>query len=102
MIFSLIVFKIQRPLILKLRENEPKKSEELYSDSGVDSMENMFYSIEFRIRDEICHDAKPYRKRAGLPEESHEIGNWRRGATPKRRRAAARRKRAPGVDSSVR
>ena len=49
MIFSLIVFKIQRPLILKLRENGLKKSEELYSDSGVDSMENMFYSIEFRL-----------------------------------------------------
>jgi hypothetical protein len=34
---------------------------ELFSDGGVDSMENMFYSIEFRIRDEIGHDAKPYR-----------------------------------------
>jgi hypothetical protein len=34
---------------------------ELFSDAGVDSMENMFYSIEFWIRDEIGHDAKPYR-----------------------------------------
>ncbi|HSA72435.1 MAG TPA: hypothetical protein VLD84_00630 [Nitrososphaeraceae archaeon] len=34
---------------------------ELYSDGGVDAMENMFYSIEFRIKDEIGKDAKPYR-----------------------------------------
>jgi hypothetical protein len=46
---------------LKLKENELKGSEELYSDSGVDSMENMFYAIELRIRDEIGNDAKPYR-----------------------------------------
>jgi hypothetical protein len=45
---------------LKLKENELKGSEELYSDSGVDSMENMFYSIELR-RDEIGNDAKRYR-----------------------------------------
>ncbi len=34
---------------------------ELYSDGGIDAMENMFYSIEFRIKDEIGEDAKPYR-----------------------------------------
>jgi hypothetical protein len=34
---------------------------ELYSDGGIDTMENMFYSIEFRIKDEIGKDAKPYR-----------------------------------------
>lgn len=34
---------------------------ELYSDGGIDTMENMFYSIEFRIKDEIGMDAKPYR-----------------------------------------
>ena len=34
---------------------------ELYSDGGSDTMENMFYSIEFRIKDEIGKDAKPYR-----------------------------------------
>jgi hypothetical protein len=33
---------------------------ELYSDRGNDTMQNMFYSIEFRIRDEIGNDAKPY------------------------------------------
>ena len=34
---------------------------ELYNDGGTDAMENMFYSIEFRIKDEIGRDAKPYR-----------------------------------------
>jgi hypothetical protein len=34
---------------------------ELYSDGGIDAMENMFYSIEFRKKDEIGKDAKPYR-----------------------------------------
>ena len=34
---------------------------ELSSDGGVDAMENMFYSLEFRIKDEIGHDAKSYR-----------------------------------------
>jgi hypothetical protein len=34
---------------------------ELCADGGTDAMENMFYSIEFRIKDEIGKDAKPYR-----------------------------------------
>ena len=34
---------------------------ELYADGGTDAMENMFYSIEFRIKDEIGNDAKQCR-----------------------------------------
>jgi len=34
---------------------------ELYADGGTDAMENMFYSIEFRIKEEIGKEAKPYR-----------------------------------------
>ena len=34
---------------------------ELYDDGGTDAMENMFYSIEFRIKDELGKDAKQYR-----------------------------------------
>lgn len=46
---------------------EPKKQrvsmigKELYDDGGTDAMENMFYSIEFRIKDEIGKDAKQHR-----------------------------------------
>ena len=34
---------------------------ELYSDGGADAMENMYFAIENRIREEIQKDAKPYR-----------------------------------------
>ena len=34
---------------------------ELHADGGTDAMENMFYSIEFRIKDELGKDAKQYR-----------------------------------------
>jgi len=34
---------------------------ELYSDGGIYTIENMFYSIEFRIKDEIDKDVNPYR-----------------------------------------
>ncbi len=34
---------------------------ELHADGGTNAMENMFYSIEFRIKDELGKDAKQYR-----------------------------------------
>ena len=34
---------------------------ELYSDGGIYTMENMFYSIEFRIKDEIGKESNPCR-----------------------------------------
>lgn len=34
---------------------------ELYADGGVDALENMFYSIEHRVKEEIGRDAKLYR-----------------------------------------
>jgi hypothetical protein len=33
----------------------------LYTDGGVDAMVNIFYPIEFRIKEEIGKDASPYR-----------------------------------------
>lgn len=47
--------------ILKKKNRVFTIGKELYSDGGIDTMENMFYSIEFRIKDEIGKDAKPYR-----------------------------------------
>ena len=38
-----------------------KIGEELNTDGGVDAMENIFYPIEFRIKEEIGQDAKPFR-----------------------------------------
>lgn len=34
---------------------------ELFSDGGVDALENMYFSIEQRTKEEISKDAKPYR-----------------------------------------
>jgi hypothetical protein len=34
---------------------------ELFADGGVDALENMYFSIEHRIKEEISKDAKPYR-----------------------------------------
>jgi hypothetical protein len=33
----------------------------LYADGGADALENMFFSIEHRVKEEIGRDAKPYR-----------------------------------------
>lgn len=33
----------------------------VFADGGVDAMENIFYPIEFRIKEEIAKDVKPYR-----------------------------------------
>jgi len=34
---------------------------ELFSDGGTDAMENMFFAIQNRIKEEIQKDANPYR-----------------------------------------
>jgi hypothetical protein len=63
-LYDTLVYCIQNPEAVDL-ENKRKRAEEigkeLFSDGGVDSMENLFYSIEFRVKDEIGQDAKPYR-----------------------------------------
>jgi hypothetical protein len=48
------------------RHPEKKKrvyeiGKELFSDGGVDAMENMYFAIEHRISEEIKKDPKPYR-----------------------------------------
>ncbi len=44
------------------KENRIKEiGQELFADGGVDALENMYFSIEHRIREEIAKDAKPYR-----------------------------------------
>jgi hypothetical protein len=46
-------------------ESKKKRIEEigieLYADGGTDAMENIFNSIEFRVKEEIGKDAKQYR-----------------------------------------
>ncbi len=63
-LYDLFTYCIRNPNasdfeIKKQRVQEIGK--ELQADGGYDAMENMFYSIEIRIREEINKDAKPYR-----------------------------------------
>jgi hypothetical protein len=63
-LYDLITYCIQNPKALDLESKKQRVQEignELYVDGGVDAMENIFYPIEVRIKEEIDKDAKPYR-----------------------------------------
>jgi hypothetical protein len=63
-LYDLITYCIQNPKASDLESKKQRVQEigkELYSDGGVDAMENIFYPIEIRIKEEIGKDAKPYR-----------------------------------------
>jgi len=64
-LYDLLTYCIQNRANVSDFESKRKRIEEigkeLNLDGGADAMENMFYSIEFRIRDEIGKDARPYR-----------------------------------------
>ena len=63
-LYDILTYCIQNPdapdFELKKKRMEDI-GRDLYTDGGTDAMENMFYSIEFRIKDEIGKDAKQYR-----------------------------------------
>jgi hypothetical protein len=47
---------------LELKKQRIKEiGNELYADGGPDAMENMFYSLEIRIKEEVGKDVKSYR-----------------------------------------
>lgn len=61
-LYDLVTYCIQNPNVSDFEAKKQRIEEigkEPYSDGGVDAMENMFYSIEFRIKEEIGKDAKP-------------------------------------------
>jgi hypothetical protein len=63
-LYDLITYCIQNPKALDLESKKQRVQEignELYVDGGVDAMENIFYPIEVRIKEEIGKDAKSYR-----------------------------------------
>lgn len=63
-LYDTLIYCIQNPKAADFeikRKRAEEIGKELFFDGGIDAMENMFYSIEFRVRDEIGHDAKPYR-----------------------------------------
>ena len=63
-LYDLITYCIQNPNASDLESKKQRVQEigkELYVDGGVDAMENIFYPIEIRVKEEIGKDAKPYR-----------------------------------------
>jgi hypothetical protein len=63
-LYDLITYCIQNPNASDFEVKRQRVEEigrELYADGGIDAMENMFYPIEFRVKEEIGKDAKPYR-----------------------------------------
>ena len=62
--YDILTYCIQNPNSMDFdykRKRIEEIGRDLCSDGGVDAMENMFYSLEFRIKDEIGHDTRPYR-----------------------------------------
>lgn len=63
-LYDLVTYCLQYPNASDIESKKQRVREigkELYTDGGVDAMENIFYPIEFRIKEEIGQDAKPYR-----------------------------------------
>ena len=61
---DLITFCLQNPTSPDLAEKKKRITEigkELHADGGVDAMENMFFALENRIKEEIGKDPKPFR-----------------------------------------
>lgn len=63
-LYDLLTFCIQNsesPQVAAKKQRVQEIGRELFADGGTDALENMFFSIEHRIKDEIQSDAKPYR-----------------------------------------
>ena len=63
-LYDLITNCIQNPEALDYSIKESRIREigqEIFSDGGVDALENTYFTIELRIKEEISKDAKPYR-----------------------------------------
>ena len=63
-LYDILTYCIQNPNASDFEAKKKRVADiggELFADGGVDAMQNMFYSIEFRVKDEIGRDAEPYR-----------------------------------------
>lgn len=61
---DLLTFCIQNPNsseVAKKQERIKEIGKELYADGGVDALENMFFALENRIKEEIGKDPRPFR-----------------------------------------
>ncbi len=63
-LIDLITFCLQNPHSNEVDEKKKRISEigrELFDDGGLDAMENFFFVINNRIKEEISKDPKPFR-----------------------------------------
>lgn len=63
-LIDLLTYCLQNPSSPDINNKKQRMYEigrEIFSDGGVDAMENMYFAIEHRIRDEIQKDPKQYR-----------------------------------------
>ncbi len=63
-LYDLLTYCIQNPQASDFEGKRGRMQEigrELYTDRGTDALENMFFSIEHRVNEEIGRDAKQYR-----------------------------------------
>ena len=61
---DLITFCLQNPDspdVTQKRQRMQEIGKELYADGGVDALENMFFALENRIKEEIGKDPRPFR-----------------------------------------
>ncbi len=63
-LIDLLTFCLQNPTSSDIESKKHRVQEighELFADGGADAMENMYFTIEQRIKEEIQKDPKPYR-----------------------------------------
>ncbi|MGQ0772394.1 MAG: hypothetical protein ACT4NT_06460, partial [Nitrososphaerota archaeon] len=61
---DLLTFCIQNPNSSEVSQKKNRIQEigkELHSDGGVDALENMYFALENRIKEEIGKDPRPFR-----------------------------------------
>jgi len=61
---DLLTYCLQNPDSSEINEKKKRVKEigkELFADGGVDAMENMFFALENRIKEEIGKAPKPFR-----------------------------------------
>ena len=63
-LYDILIYCLQNPDASDFEAKKQRVStigKELYADGGMDTMESMFYSIKFRVKEEIGKEANPYR-----------------------------------------
>lgn len=60
-LFTYCIKQPQSPDLQGKRKRAEEIGRELYADGGTDALENMFFALENRIKEETGTDARPYR-----------------------------------------